>query len=651
MSLRSKITWVLVAVIGLFALVVDRMQQSVFHGRFQQIEEQEAREHVSRVSAAIEGAISDLDALALGLANFTPLFDYVDAPNADFEKDSLTPTRLGLQGLDLVYVIAPPAPVDESSDDFLSPVAHLPRVLWSQITDPQAKTSVGLAEFPAEFLSPNHPLLRGVLQRGSMAGVMLTEHLPLLVSAQPIRRSDGTGMASSRDQGTLIVGRFLSQDLAQFRDADGRVTLDLWQIDGRHELPAEVEQVLPLLTASTQVYLAEKDASSLYAYETFGDIRNRPEILLRATLPRDITAIGDLAARSGVLTLLTAGATLLLVLMFLLKRIVLDPLSTLTQHAVNVGGQEDYKGRSPLKRTDELGTLSGEFDTMLDRLDEAKRALMDSARRAGMSEIATGILHNVGNVLNSVNISTSLAAQQVDEMSLADLEQLTNLLSSHADDLAGFVSDDPRGKHLLPFLTALSTQLSDERTGLRQELSNLEKGVDHICDLIKSQQAYAIRSNLLETLNIEQVLEEAVRITNKASCIKDGVDIRVDVTDMPVVAADHHRVLEILVNLLQNGKQALIGSKTNAPAIVLSAALEGERVLITVSDNGPGIPAEIASQIFGLGFTTKPTGMGYGLHTAANAATEMDGKLTVSDGHPGAVFTLDIPHRATTQAS
>lgn len=651
MSLRSKITWVLIAVIGLFALVVDRIQQSVFHSRFQQIEEQDAREHVERAAASIRDAIQDLDHLAQGLANFTPLFEYVESPSAEFETANLTSTRLALQDLDLLYVVAPAPTKEQGPADYLRPESQLPQVLWSRIVDHQTDSPIELAEFPREYLAPNHPLLQGVLADGSMAGVLLTEHLPLLVSAHPIRRSDRSGAASTQDQGTLIVGRFLTQDLAQFREANGRVALDLWQIDGRHELPDDVQAVIPFVTASAQVYLAEKDETALYAYETFGDIRNRPEILLRATLPRDITAIGNLAVRSGVLTLLTAGAALLLVLMILLKHIVLDPLSALTQHAVNVGSQDDYKGRSPLNRKDELGTLSVEFDTMLDRLDEAKRALMDSARRAGMSEIATGILHNVGNVLNSVNISTCLAAKAVDEMSLPDLEQLTELLGQHADDLAGFIANDPRGKHLLPFLSALSTQLLDERSGLRKELSNLEGGVDHICDLIKSHQAYAIRSNMHESLDLKQVLEEAVRITNKASSINDGVGCRVEVSGMSAVDADHRRLLEILVNLLQNGRQALIGARTINPTIVLSAALESDRVLIRVSDNGPGIPAELASKIFSLGFTTKPTGMGYGLHTAANSATEMDGKLTMQDGNPGAVFTLDIPHRSAKQAS
>lgn len=648
MSLRSKITWVLVAAIAVFALAIDRIQESVFQDRFVQVEQESAKTDLARVSQGLEDAVDDLDRLCQGLARWTPMHAYSQAPNAEFPSTEFASERLSALELDLVYVITPPA-AEAGVDDFLHPEKQLPQVAWSTLQDPDRGAALRLSDFPTQSFAPNHPLLQGVEHEGSVAGVLQTEHLPLLVSAHRVTRSDGS--LDEGDGAVLILGRFLGGNLETTLEAKTHTQLDLWQADGRHELPVEAAEAYAVVSATAAPHLIEPGNNFLYAYGSFDDIRSRPEILLRVTVPQDITAIGSMALRSGGMTLLTAGGILLLVLMGLLKRIVLDPISALTQHAVRVGSEDGYRGQCNLERSDELGTLSTEFETMLQRLEQAKRDLMDTARRAGMSEIATGILHNVGNVLNSVNISASLASQQAEEMSVDDLEQLSSILHEHANDLAGFISSDPKGQHMLPFLGALTGQLAEERDVLKRELTTLGEGVEHICDLIKSQQAYAIKTDLQESLDLRSILEEAVHITEQATASQDGVLVEVNMPDLPRIEADRHRLLEILVNLVQNGRQALVGAKTADARIRVEARTTDDRIKITVSDNGPGIPDELLAQVFSLGFTTKPTGMGYGLHTAANAATEMRGKLSASSSTSGAVFTLDIPFLVTTHAS
>lgn len=648
MSLRSKITWVLVAAIAIFALAIDRIQESLFQDRFEQVENSSAQTDLVRVGQALQDAVSDLDRLCQGLARWTPMHGFTRKPSGEFPETEFAPQRLSALELDLVYIVTPPEQ-EAGPDDFLHPEKLVPQVAWSQAIDPDSGESLRLSDFPTQSFAPNHPLLQRVAESGSVSGVLQTEHLPLLVSAHRVTRSDGS--SAEGDDSVLILGRFLGGNLEATLEAKTRTQLDLWQADGRHELPEEVSQAYAVVSATAAPHLVDPGGDNLYAYDSFNDIRSRPEILLRVTVPQDITAIGSLAVRSGGMTLLTAGGILLLVLMGLLKRIVLDPISALTQHAVRVGGEDGYRGRCTLERSDELGTLSTEFDTMLERLEQAKRDLMDTARRAGMSEIATGILHNVGNVLNSVNIAASLASQQAEEMSVSDLEQLAGILQAHANDLAVFITNDPQGQHMLPFLNALTGQLSEERQTLMRELATLGEGVEHICDLIKSQQAYAIKTDLQESLDLRAVLTEAVHITEQATASDDGVQVEIDMPEMPAVEADRHRLLEILVNLVQNGRQALSSARTPNAWIRVAAEVADDRLRITVSDNGPGIPDDQLAKVFQLGFTTKATGMGYGLHTAANAATEMHGKLTATSNSTGAVFTLDIPFLVTSLVS
>ena len=119
--------------------------------------------------------------------------------------------------------------------------------------------------------------------------------------------------------------------------------------------------------------------------------------------------------------------------------------------------------------------------------------------------------------------------------------------------------------------------------------------------------------------------------------------------DLPSVEVDRHRVLEIVVNLVQNAQQAT--EESGAVRVVLERAEQG--LALDVVDTGRGIPAEELTRIFAPGYTTRPEGHGFGLHTAANAAREMGATLTATSeglGH-GARFRLLLPLTRTTLES
>ena len=155
--------------------------------------------------------------------------------------------------------------------------------------------------------------------------------------------------------------------------------------------------------------------------------------------------------------------------------------------AVEIGRHDDTTIRVGLERADEIGQLAGEFDRMLGKLARSREQVIESARKAGMSEIATGVLHNVGNVLNSVNVAASLATSKTDELSIGDLEQLAGVLQKHQADLSAFVGQDPRGKHLVPFLNELARVLASQKRAIREELRSLNQGIEHIAELVRAQ--------------------------------------------------------------------------------------------------------------------------------------------------------------------
>ncbi|WP_224240902.1 ATP-binding protein [Hyalangium gracile] len=280
------------------------------------------------------------------------------------------------------------------------------------------------------------------------------------------------------------------------------------------------------------------------------------------------------------------------------------------------------------------------------RLGEMHRTLVDVSRQAGMAEIATGVLHNVGNTLNSVNISAHLISDGLRKLRLSGIGRTTRLLHEHSRELGPFFTQDPRGQQLLPYLQALSRELREEQEALMKETVSLTEGIDHIKAIINMQQKHARTVGAMETVSVPQLIDEALRL-HAVSFERMSIRIERDFAAVPLIVTDRHRLLQILLNLLNNARQALAGSEPKDKRLRLRVGLAeaGGQLFIEVSDNGQGIAPEHLPRLFTQGFTTKKEGHGFGLHVSALSAAEMNGRLTCASPGvgQGATFTLMLP--------
>jgi len=288
--------------------------------------------------------------------------------------------------------------------------------------------------------------------------------------------------------------------------------------------------------------------------------------------------------------------------------------------------------------------ISAEKQLELD-LEKTHRHLVDASRGAGMAEIATGVLHNVGNVLTSLNVSASIVATGFRQSKADSLAKISSLLQEHEGDLAHFLTHDPKGKRIPEFLATLSSHAVAERDRLLQEISSLQKNVDHIKDIVSMQQTYATAIGLVEPLDAVELMEDSLRM-NASALVRHDIRLERDFQPVPPVLAERGKVIQILVNLIRNAKYADDQGGAAAKLITVSIRPGAKgRVQLIVADSGIGIPAENLERIFVHGFTTRANGHGFGLHSSVNAAKEMKGSLTVySEGlGKGATFTLDLP--------
>ena len=280
------------------------------------------------------------------------------------------------------------------------------------------------------------------------------------------------------------------------------------------------------------------------------------------------------------------------------------------------------------------------------RLEKAHKELMSASRIAGMAEVATSVLHNVGNVLNSVNVSAAMLRKTLGKPHVKNLGLAIGLLRDNTTNLVSFLTQDPRGQRLPAFLGKLSDTLAQEQETQLRELENLGKDIEHIKEIVSLQQNYATAGGITETLGTGELVEEALRMS-ETSLDKHGIRLVREFQPAPAIVGDRHKVLQILVNLIRNAQEALSASNQPEKTILLSISpvVGNGHVSIKVCDNGVGITDDNLKRIFQHGFTTKKNGHGFGLHSCANAAKEMGGRLRVDNRHDGmgTAFTLELP--------
>jgi PAS domain S-box-containing protein len=281
------------------------------------------------------------------------------------------------------------------------------------------------------------------------------------------------------------------------------------------------------------------------------------------------------------------------------------------------------------------------------KLKAAQEKLLETARKVGMAEVATGVLHNVGNVLNSVSVTAESIQKRIRKSKVSYLNDAVNLFEEHSNDLSEFLTKEDRGKKLPVFLANLSTELIEEQGKCLESLDELTRHVQHVADIIQLQQSYSKTKGLTEPTSITELIDDALKI-NAESISRNKIDIRRNYAKLPIMLLDRHKVLQILTNLISNAIYALSKSQNEEKILNLSVKEYQEgRIRIEVLDNGMGITSENLPRIFEHGFTTKEKGHGFGLHSAALSVNELNGSIVAKSGGAGkgAVFIIELPFK------
>ena len=280
------------------------------------------------------------------------------------------------------------------------------------------------------------------------------------------------------------------------------------------------------------------------------------------------------------------------------------------------------------------------------KLKAAQKKLLETAREVGMAEVATGVLHNAGNVLNSVSVTAEVVRKRLRNSKVSYLSDVVRLLQDNAEELGTFMTVEERGKKIPAFLANLSSELIDEQQRCLESLEALTKHVQHVAEIIQLQQSHGKAKDLIEPTCVANLVEDALQI-NAEALSRNGIEVRRDIADLPTLLLDRHKLLQIIINLISNATHALAESEQQEDKIITIKVKEAEtgRLQIEVSDKGVGIPPENLTRIFEHGFTTRKEGHGFGLHSTALSANELNGSIVAHSDGPGkgAAFTVELP--------
>ena len=296
------------------------------------------------------------------------------------------------------------------------------------------------------------------------------------------------------------------------------------------------------------------------------------------------------------------------------------------------------------RKNTQISKQKNQLSRTLKELQETQKMLTDTAHRAGMAEIATGILHNVGNILNSVKVSSQLLKEKIKSSKVNNLQKVLSLMEEHSDNIGEFITNDEKGKIIPGYLIKVGTTLREEQDNSLKELSILHKGINHIEEIIAVQQSYAGVLGLVEKVVISDMMDDVLKM-HAEMFRKYKIKITKNYSKTKPILIEKGKLIHVFVNLLKNAKESLEMKDEKSRIITINILKEKEHQIIEIIDNGIGITEENLERIFSYGFSTKKKGKGFGLQTSALAMMEIKGKLSAeSDGEgKGAKFIINIP--------
>jgi signal transduction histidine kinase/CheY-like chemotaxis protein len=580
MKLRAKVIALVVSLFAGLGLVQLLVQTEVLLPSFAALERQGATTDMERVGHALTSTTEQLGVIARDWANWSDTYQYMEDHNSRYAAANLTKDAIATLRLNALAYI-----------DLQG------RYVWSMAVAPDnSGTPIAMDLLSHGELPADHPWREHLRDGHAAVGILRTDRGPLLAAVSPVLDGSGTGP----HRGLVLMGRLLTPAIVADIADQAHVTLSMNLIGAGKAA-----------TAAQGMRLMEQHDTTV-VLKDFSDVSGSPLFTMRIEVPRTISAQGRSVVTYASLFMLVSAFAVLILLIVMLKRAVLDPVTQITSHARTIGATGNLMTRLGWKRPDELGELAGEFDRMVEHLATAKaQAEVEAARAETASRAKTDFLammsHEIRTPMNGI-------------IGCAEMLLATQPLRPEQREFAQIVHSS--GQSLLAILNDVL------------DYSKIEAG----------------RMTLEETTcDLRAVCTEVHQLLGRAAAQR-GITLQLNYgEDVPqLLYGDPVRIRQILLNLTSN---AIKFTERGTVRIEVSRSFLS-RVRVSVIDTGIGIEPEKLGKLFAR-FTQADTsttrrygGTGLGLAISKQLVELMGGTINaVSSPGEGSTFAFELPLR------
>jgi signal transduction histidine kinase len=610
-KIGDKFALIIFSMYGIYAAVDSFIQYTVILPAFERLERSQAEESMDLVMKNINRDIGGLfqQGRRWQLEGFEPFRP--------------PPETLKSAGVDFAAVV-------DADSLVLSRTPNLPEPSLPPTTD-------GPAPPPAQDLTTFLARWRAASTEASPGGLILTPRGPAMIVMQPMEAAGrapaagGTPGAENR----LVLGRYLTSEVVEDigRRSNVPLRIDLVEASGPGSSGAAAPSTGTLVTSGPQY---------LEVSRSMADPLGRPVLKLAFPSFREISEQAHAAVRFALFSLLLAGSLVVLAMLAFLHRVVVLPVQKIESFFQSLASSDDLTSRVKIYSRDEFGRLGSEINIMVDRLEKARREIVDQSFESGLAEMARGVLHNIGNALTPVKVSAgsllrSLRALPVAEATMASAEL-------ERSDL-----DPARRGDLERFLQLFASTFAERTGALVADASRVDEGLMAVQSMLQEQSRFASTSHLVERIAVTDLVNEALRLVPPDRLARMEIVRDPSLMSVGTLALPRTAMAQVIQNLVLNACEAIPPGERGVMQIRCDLKPSGKRRILSMDfqDDGIGISPEDMQKLFSKGFSTKSstTNSGLGLHWCANVLQAMEGSLRAdSEGaNKGATFHLELP--------
>lgn len=627
MSLRVRILLILAIVASIYTFLNFSSHHMIIFPSYVLIEQDEARKDIKRCVDAIQREIYRLNVLCYNRAVEGNTYQFVLNKGSEYIERNLGPRFFVDNNLNVIYII------NDKRE-----------VVWGEIIDPVKKKTIQMDDFPSRSFSKNHQLLASNIKGRSsgidntIKGIFMTKRGPMIIASCPIIPSESTGPV----RGTLIMGRFLNNDAVAALKKETGVDFQLWSISGG-SIPEGSETFLKRITVNNPYIIHDRNEKLLEVYAKLSDLQESPALLIRADIPRDITARGNKLMKLDMLSVVVSGLLVLIIWLILFQKVIVDPITKLTKHIMSMGENSNLSSLPSIRNNDDIGKIATAFDHMAQQLTTARKKLLEESYYSGISEMATGVLHNVRNALSPMITQIDALCRGLHESPIEEIERAKA-------ELAGNNLTNTRRKELTRFLELAHQSLVSSSRERKNKLSSLVGLTMQIEEILDEQERFSRANRPIEEFSLYQMMHDSEALLPDE--LRRIVHVHIDrnIEEFEPITTYKLPLLQVFANLLFNAGESIKGSGTVRGKIQIHGEKEKidnvDMIHLQICDNGEGIEPDKLEKIFDRGFTTKHgKSSGIGLYWCANTFTAIRGKLYAkSEGKGrGACFHVLIP--------